>query len=557
MKKRLLIVIFTALFCASATVAAQDYVNTPVEVSKVKINYNGKTFYSHLVLEKQTLFSICKTYGVSIQDIYDANPDLDIQKNGLKAGSNILIPFKSSNVAEATEAVKEEVAKNEEPQKKEKAEEPEKDGKKKNGKKADNAVTHTVKWYEDLESIAKDYNVSPEAIIEFNELTTTKLEKRQVLRIPPEGYVIPDSSSDTEIVEVVVPVEEEKSGRDAKSYSPEDIIGLNIILPFEASTNPSDRYFDFYSGVLLAAQTLKEKGVSTRINVSDISSGASISDACDIIIGPVSPKDIEAVLEDCPSDAAIISPLDSRVASMVADHPNLIQAPGNTESQTADIISWLKKDMGKEDRIILFSEKGAAQTAIADSLAASGLEYSSFSYGILEGRNVTAALERMITDTGKNRILIASDNEAFVNDVVRNLNLLVFSKHDIVLYAGSKIRSYNTIEAESLHNVNLHSSLSYYVDYDSRKVRKFLLEYRALFCAEPSQYAYQGYDITGCMVEQYIKKGNMWLEDMDGAKYSGLQADYLFKKVEDGGYINRAVRRIIYEKDYSTTLITQ
>ena len=55
---------------------AQDYVPTPVTISKEKVRVDGKLYYSHIVLERQTLYSICKAYGVNVEDIYSANPSL-------------------------------------------------------------------------------------------------------------------------------------------------------------------------------------------------------------------------------------------------------------------------------------------------------------------------------------------------------------------------------------------------------------------------------------------------------------------------------------------------
>ena len=46
----------------------QDYVSTPVQISKEKVKINGQVCYSHVVLEKQTLFSISKAYNVSLED---------------------------------------------------------------------------------------------------------------------------------------------------------------------------------------------------------------------------------------------------------------------------------------------------------------------------------------------------------------------------------------------------------------------------------------------------------------------------------------------------------
>ena len=61
---------------------AQSYENTPVSISKEKVKVNGTICYSHIVLERQTLFSISKAYNVSLDDIYRFNPNL--KKEGLK-----------------------------------------------------------------------------------------------------------------------------------------------------------------------------------------------------------------------------------------------------------------------------------------------------------------------------------------------------------------------------------------------------------------------------------------------------------------------------------------
>ena len=62
---------------------AQEYTQTPVTVSKEKVkSSDGKVYYSHVVQERQTLFSISRAYGVTVDDIYAANPE--VKKNGLK-----------------------------------------------------------------------------------------------------------------------------------------------------------------------------------------------------------------------------------------------------------------------------------------------------------------------------------------------------------------------------------------------------------------------------------------------------------------------------------------
>ena len=78
------------IVCQTDYSRAQDYTAPQVTVSKEKTKMGGKLYYSHIVLEKQTLYSISKAYGVSLDDIYSANPGL--KETGLKKNAVILIP---------------------------------------------------------------------------------------------------------------------------------------------------------------------------------------------------------------------------------------------------------------------------------------------------------------------------------------------------------------------------------------------------------------------------------------------------------------------------------
>ena len=87
--------LFCALICTGIALAtpsvsrAQQYEAVPVTISKEKVKVDGVICYSHVVREKQTLYSICKVYQVSPEDIYKYNPG--IKENGLRKNT-ILIP---------------------------------------------------------------------------------------------------------------------------------------------------------------------------------------------------------------------------------------------------------------------------------------------------------------------------------------------------------------------------------------------------------------------------------------------------------------------------------
>ena len=82
------------------SVSAQDsYPVVEVKVSTDKVRVKGKSYYTHVVTEKQTLYSISKAYKVSTDDIIHANPKLHLDKEPLKEGSILLIPVKPSKPA--------------------------------------------------------------------------------------------------------------------------------------------------------------------------------------------------------------------------------------------------------------------------------------------------------------------------------------------------------------------------------------------------------------------------------------------------------------------------
>lgn len=549
--------VITSIVCilllggAGINTYAQDsgYKATPVTVSKDKVRSNGKLYYSHVVLERQTLFSISKAYNVTLQEIYDANPALNLETEGLKTYQILLIPIKDGAQQDIVTASAPAVTA------------PVQEG------QSGDYMIHTVKWYEDLNSIAKKYGVSPEAIMKANGMKTATLSRKQKLKIPAGGtaedvpYIAGSEESgaqeDKSILETISEAITEKA--EEIFYVGKQDISAALILPFNAQKQPNDNNLDFYSGVLMAVRDLKAQGINTDLSVYDAAGGVipvteeKMND-CDVILGPISTTDITSTLKIAGSRTPLVSPLEPKAADLVAVYGNLIQAPSSTDAQCEDIIAWLKEENRKGDAVLLMTEKGSSRTAaanaLANALANSGLTYSTISYGLLEGRDISARIMEHATETNTVRIVVASESEAFVNDVVRNANLVAHRKRQVALYCTSRVRSFETIEVENLHNTNLHTSLSYYVDYDSPKVQKFVMAYRALFNTEPGPFAFQGYDTASYFCTMCSKYGKRWMDKLGYGRDSGLQSDFEFRRTESGGYVNTAVRRILYEPDF-------
>ena len=339
-------------------------------------------------------------------------------------------------------------------------------------------------------------------------------------------------------------------------------VEMGLLLPFNAAGRASETNMDFYSGVLTALRDLEVAGIKTTLNVYDLQDGVPSAlelGRNDFILGPITATDLATVLERTGGKTPVISPLDQRAAGLADTGTGFIQAPSSADSQYADLAAWAADDYQRDDRIILVTEKVSGSTApavgVRNALEAAGTPYEGVSWTVAEGRSLPAALTSRLTKTGVNRIIVASEKESFVGDMVRNLVILLGRGYRIAMYAPSKVRTFETIDGSTYHQNDLHISSPYFADYDMPQVKSFVRAYRALYRTEPSQFAFQGYDLTHYFAGLVSKYGNRWTRALTRVPESGLHTDFRFEKTSAGSFRNTGIRRIIYSTDYSTSLV--
>ena len=558
------IALLASLFLLCGTVAvAQDYVATPVSISTEKVKLNGKVYYAHLVLERQTLFSIAKAYNVTEDDLYEANPSL--RETGLQKSSILLVPVDKQKTPEKPAV---------QPKKQEQTDQPEFQGEYKE---------HTVRWYEDLEDIARRYDVTAQEIIDYNHLKSRKLTTRQVLRIPVNGAKAPKAEEpaqaeqpvegqpaqeDTPVLEFVptspedVTAEENPADSAAFWGHPKDVVDFSLLLPLKVGNSASELNMDFYSGVLMALKDLEAQGLKVQMQVNDLYAGMpDVDKLCrsDFVLGPVATRDLEVMLQLIEGRVPVISPLDQKAAGLAAGYRNFIQAPTGTDNQYEDLAQWVQDDLQDGDKVLFIAEKNAsnvqAAVNIRTAMARRQLQYRILNYAITSGRAVPDSLAPIMVKNGVNRVVVASESEAFVGDVVRNLGIMLGRGFNVVMYAPSKVRNFESIDGTALHDVSAHISTAYHVNYGSPEVDRFVQAYRALFRTEPSQFAFQGYDTACYFVQRVARYGSAWTNKMGQDRSRGLHTDFLFESDDNDNRRNIAVRRIVYQPDYTTVLL--
>lgn len=166
MKKKSLLIflIATILIQFYHDQAYNQFEASPIEKSNQKILFQGKTYYVHTVKPGHTIFSICKAYGVTQDDIVSSNPGIILAP--LSIGLVLKIPYQnitSPSIVQPDLTL---------------------------SKSDTNFIYHTVQPKENTYFLHLKYNVPLEEIYKYNPGSETSIQIGQVIRIPKEHVYI-------------------------------------------------------------------------------------------------------------------------------------------------------------------------------------------------------------------------------------------------------------------------------------------------------------------------------------------------------------------------------
>lgn len=174
----------------------------------------------------------------------------------------------------------------------------------------------------------------------------------------------------------------------------------------------------------------------------------------------------------------------------------------------------------------------------------------------LNGESNLVRIENYLSKSAQNRIIIPIDNEVFTTELINQLNTRSadYPISAFGLYQGA----FNSLSLENLFNVNLElfGDLEEYpfVDYQDSAAQNFYASYRSNWNADPSRYSFQGFDLTYYFGSALLHFGRnltasvpCWSEVLN---HQALQTPFRFYSAGDGnGFDNLALPIIRYGRD--------
>ena len=536
-------------------------------------------YFHHVVQEGETLYFLSRKYGIDVVEIERANPEVRITE--MQVNQVLKIP------------------KRKKPSEREVF-------------PADSFIYHYVKAGETLYSLSVNYDVSIEEIKELNpELRWGELQYDEYIKIPRRTDTLAgvvDIQADSLMTDTMaqdidtlgIPFWSEVKWRRIRPEPVRGSIKVAMLLPLYLFWDETDTldllemdeeevlkkededkklminpriigYLEFYEGALLAIDELQKEGYSITLSVFDTERSRQRTqeiirkrkmEDMDLIIGPVNFWNLEIVAEFAQQhEIPMVSPFSSD-KQIVQYNPFVFQV---TPSYDVEFKSWAEYISDYYDKTIIVVHDGDSteyhrvqflKDEIFEKISEKAdLEDVIFKEVVMND-SVYVDMSHVLTQDGENLVVVPSENEAYVSNVISPLYYLL-DEYEIEVAGMPQWNKFRNIDLVYFHKLKMSYFTSFYVDYDKREMKEFIRKFREIYHTEPYRVyprgynlSVYGYDLVSAFVKAISEYGQHIIYFADEMDADPILGPYKFERVNDfGGHINAYISIIKYLPD--------
>ncbi|MEM9051104.1 MAG: LysM peptidoglycan-binding domain-containing protein [Bacteroidota bacterium] len=522
------------------------------EAKKKEVKVDGDQLL-HTVQKKETLFSISKLYGVSVNDLSELNPDA---AQTLSTGAVLRIPAaKSSTVQE----VFLEPARN------------------------DSFVVHQVQAGETLFSLSKQYGLTQDSLLTINPNLELGVKNGQYIVIP--AYT-------TEFAEQREAEERERRRTEMDiPFGKSEKYNIALMLPFELDANDSienalmqgenlfiltEIALEYYRGTLLALDSLQKLGFNVDLHVYEmgddiVAAGETLKKPelkdMDMIFGPMHKASLAMVSEMAIREKIYLVSPNSFANEVFEDNPYLLRASTSRETMLRYLANFIAINHTGDNVLMLNSESPKEWPMRKEFVKNYNLAASTFTNAYSDSlRSITKDLFDSENEKGRiyeflrkdttNIIIVPSNDLAFVSEMMTRI-AIIDDEYPIQVYGLDEWIKYDNIEVDYKNKLSLRIVVPSYVDYTDQHTINFLKEYRARYHMEQSRFGYgfKGYDLMLFFGKALLAEGLAFPLEFSNLKLDGTAGSYRFGKSTTGKEFENKQSFILEYKDFEISKI--
>ena len=434
---------------------------------------------------------------------------------------------------------------------------------------------HNVEKKQTLYSISKIYNVSVEDIKRYNsKIKGSRLSRKMILKIPIKKQVEPEikfleKSNDTldfsvsNLNNIVLNL--------LDSVVKKKIVKVALLAPFKLdqieldSVDNSKKFLknlnlttislDFYSGVIMALDKAKERGVNIELNVLDTKNNLdTISnllkenklDEFDFVLGPFIPRNINLVSKKNQDfKTTIVSPLSSKEIEI---NKNVVQSMPSKVNQRKIMLNYIDSlieiDSDPCVMIIYDNESLDIKKKLNEKFPYAELINTDENNGFVDPE----ITDSLLVSTKNNYVFLESENLNTIASVSSLLNSQISDERNIAMMTTfrSDIYENENISFEHLGNLNFTYPSYYFPQYENEEIGVFNNKYLEEFGKRPNKIAIRAHDITLDMVFRIAIK-RKFKKSIEIGETGYLQNKFNYSNYNQG-FINESVYLIKHEK---------
>ncbi len=336
---------------------------------------------------------------------------------------------------------------------------------------------------------------------------------------------------------------------------------------------PTKALLPYYEGVVVALDTLGKLGYRAEISIFDTEKDLSVVDSIlrsgaldsmDLVIGPVYPSLLSLVSEYLREKGVpLISPL-SRSSDFLRFNPYAFQCRPSRDLEDHYVSSFLAS--GTEKNIVIIHAD--------DSLSCQRYERAKnyiFQYlppfirsedlvvrevmvpNVIAPHDTMNNIRLSLEKYRDNLVWVLSDEEGFVSEVVARLNTYS-EEYPIHLVGNSTWRYFRNLELEFFYKMNLRLFTTGRVQMDAEKEKGVIRIFRRYFGTDPDEmsFAWYGYDEMVYFLSLLRKYGKAF-EECTGYFDTSLGVrTFRFRRTGwFSGFMNTSMEMLEYREDYT------
>jgi|TARA_R110002110_G_scaffold175760_2_gene379470 LysM repeat protein len=480
------------------------------------------TDQKHTLEPKETKYGIARKYGITIAELEALNPGMG---EIINIGTVINVPA-SAVIASA--------------------------------KIDEDFKFYEVKSKEGFFRLKLKLGLSEEEIVALNPYAKDGLKEGMILKIPMDNEVI----DKVETVNLENVIYNKKKKR------------LAVILPFQLQKVGVDTIntdtvlikksgmlrvaLDFYSGVLMAAEFAKDKGISVHLDVYD-NEGSNSKTASiitkndfsnvDAVIGPLRQKNVEkavAMLRD--SKTPIFSPLSNREIAMSS---NFFQTLPTDEMLRKSMMDFLiANNDGKNVLLISDVDRGEQKAKILKALP-NAITLSPREKGFLYLTDIDVKL----SEEKENWVILESIKPGIISNTLGLLNGMP-ETFKIRLFTLDRNDAYEFHDVSNTHLAKLNFTFpSVNKSYSYKDKNPFVVSYKNKYGVYPNRYAVRGFDVTYDILLRLGSAEDVFESTENDYVTEYVENKFRYTKNSSRGYRNQAAYIIKYKDDLEFEIV--